>query len=141
MSAPPPERRSGPPPQEAAAANHTNTDEFTAHRCQRCRRGLRAPQSVARSHGPVCWHRRYDAAVRLARLDCGCADPWTCRCTDPPLTQRAVDGYRDAARYVMDTTGCTPLIPVEVLRALFRRGGGDRALAEQLHAAVGGVIA
>lgn len=76
-------------------------------------------------------------------LDCGCdtADPRLCRCTQPPLTDHAVDGWKSAAGYILDTTGQTPLLPLEVLRALYRRGGQDRALAEQLHAATGGVVA
>lgn len=84
--------------------------------------------------------RRRRAAERLPLLDCGCADPWPCRCTTPPLTDRDVDNWRDAAGHVMDT-GKVPLLPVEVLRALYRRGGEDRALAERLHAATGGVLA
>jgi len=34
-----------------------------------------------------------------------------------------------------------PLLPIEVLRALYRRGGDDRALAIELHAATGGEAA
>jgi hypothetical protein len=33
-----------------------------------------------------------------------------------------------------------PRLEIEVLRALYRRGGADRALAEQLHRACGGVV-
>jgi hypothetical protein len=77
----------------------------------------------------------------LVPLDCGCADPWACRCTEPQLTERAVDGYRDAAEHILSTTGKTPVVPVEVLRALHRRGGDERALAERLHAAMGGAVA
>lgn len=84
--------------------------------------------------------RRRRAAERLAILDCGCADPWPCRCTVPALTERALDAWRAAAEVVLDT-GKTPLLPLEVLRALYRRGGDDRVLAEQLHAANGGVLA
>ena len=36
--------------------------------------------------------------------------------------------------------GQIPLLELEVLRALRRRGGLDRALAEMLHAATGGEI-
>ncbi|PJK21249.1 hypothetical protein CSX11_16970 [Mycobacterium goodii] len=74
-------------------------------------------------------------------LDCGCRDPWPCRCTEPPLTDRAIDGWRDAAQYVLATTNKTPMIPLEVLRALYRRGGDDRALAVELHLLVGGEVA
>ncbi|HPY26295.1 MAG TPA: hypothetical protein PLK19_18485 [Mycobacterium sp.] len=57
------------------------------------------------------------------------------------MSAHAITGYRDAAEYIMATSGCTPLVPVEVLRALYRRGGNDRALAELLHAATGGAVA
>lgn len=83
--------------------------------------------------------RRRSASQRLTPLDCGCVDSWPCHCTEPALTDKAVDGWRDAAEYIT-ATGKTPLLPVEVLRALYRRGGDDRALAEQLHAASGGVL-
>ena len=138
----PPKRRSGPAVSDRAASTSPNAGDQSSHetRCQRCRRGLRAPLSVARSHGPTCWHRRADAAVRLPRLDCGCRDPWACRCgTVPALSDSQLDGWADAARYVMDTTGCTPMLPVDVLRGLWRRGGDDRALAEKLRAAGGAV--
>lgn len=76
-------------------------------------------------------HRRRCATQRLAVLDCGCADPWVCPCTRTPLTERALDGWRDAA-YAVLSEGMRPLVPVEVRRSLWRRGGADRALAEQL---------
>ena len=83
--------------------------------------------------------RRQRASWRLERFDCGCADPWPYRCTEPPLTVRAVDSWRDAALHIIEL-GYTPLVPFEVLRALYRRGGDDRALAERLHAATGGEL-
>ncbi|WP_231984655.1 hypothetical protein [Mycobacterium sp. 852014-52144_SCH5372336] len=51
-----------------------------------------------------------------------------------------IDGWRDAARHVL-AAGRMPLVPLEVRRALYRRGGADRELAEILHAGCGGVIA
>jgi hypothetical protein len=72
-------------------------------------------------------------------LDCGCRH--ICWCTMPPLSDNQIDGWADCARFIRDTTGCTPMLPIEVLRALYRRGGEDRVLAEQLHAAAAGVIA
>jgi len=50
-----------------------------------------------------------------------------------------VDAGRDAARDIL-ATGQVPLLEFEILRALWRRGGADRVLAEQLHAATGGEI-
>ena len=83
-------------------------------------------------------HRRRTASWRMPPLDCGCRDTWPCRCTDPPLSVHAVDSWRDAALHITEQ-GYTPLVPFEVLRALYRRGGADRVLAEQLHQLTGGV--
>lgn len=80
-------------------------------------------------------HRRRCEAQRLAILDCGCTDPWTCRCTRHPLTERALDGWRDAARAVL-AEGLKPLVPTEIRRSLWRRGSADRALAELLTAMI-----
>ena len=82
-------------------------------------------------------HRRRSASARSIPLDCACRDPWPCRCTEPPLTERALDGWAAAARHLL-AAGRMPLLPVEVLRSLYRRGGPDRALAEQLHELAGG---
>ena len=81
--------------------------------------------------------RRQEAARRLPPLDCGCHDPWPCRCTEPPISDRVIDGWADAARYVLETSCKTPIVPLEVLRALWRRGGEDRTLAEDLYARLG----
>lgn len=138
-----PIERGGPTGKQGRPRQNTTTAENTAIRCQRCQRGLSSPLSVERSHGPVCWHRRSDAAARMPLLDCGCdtADPWLCRCTQPPLSSFQLDGWALAAGYIMETTGHAPLVPIEVLRALYRRGGEDRALAEKIHAATGGALA
>jgi hypothetical protein len=82
--------------------------------------------------------RRRQAAARSVPLDCGCPDPWPCRCSDPPLTDAAVDGWRDAAEHVL-AAGHMPLLPLEIRRALYRRGGLDRELAERLHRGCGQV--
>jgi len=76
--------------------------------------------------------RRRAATRRLAPLDCGCADPWTCRHPSEPLTERTVGAWRDAAVH-LDGLGSVPAVPIEVLRAIWRRGGQDRVLAELLH--------
>lgn len=101
---------------------------------------IAAQDSTCRADIVSQLRRRRRAAERLAPLDCGCSDPWPCRCTEPPLTDRALDGWRDAAGHLFDA-GKTPLLPLEVLQALYRRGGYDRDLAEQLHAAAGGACA
>ena len=51
-----------------------------------------------------------------------------------------VDAGRDAARHILET-GQVPLLELEVLQALWRRGGDDRVLAEQLHELTGRVVA
>lgn len=84
--------------------------------------------------------RRREAARRLPPLDCGCRDPWPCRCTEPPLSDRAINGWRDTARYLL-AQGKTPLLPLEALRALYRRGGADRTLAQELHVLAHGEVA
>ena len=102
-----------------------------------------APKSTAtdseQNTGLAAWKRRHAAAQRVASLDCGCPDPWPCRCTEPPLSEHALDGWRDAAVKLL-FGGNVPLLPIEVRRALWRRGGPDRVLAEKLHEACGGEI-
>ena len=88
---------------------------------------------------PRPWRRRRAASWRLVPLDCGCRDPWPCRCTSPALSDAALDGWRDAANHVL-AGGLTPLVPIEVRRALWRRQGADRLLAERLHQACGEVV-
>lgn len=85
-------------------------------------------------------HRRADAARRLLPLDCGCRDPLPCTCTSPPMSDHVVDSYRDAAQHVL-AQGLTPLLPAEVLRALWRRRGEDRRLAQHLHQITLGAVA
>jgi len=84
--------------------------------------------------------RRRHASWRLPSLQCGCRDPSPCRCTDPSLSERQVDYWRDAAVHVL-STGCMPLVPLEARRALWRRGGADRVLAKLLHDVCGGEAA
>jgi hypothetical protein len=86
--------------------------------------------------------RRRDAAHRSVPLGCGHRDPWVCGCyaTEPPLTDNQLDGWRDAALKVL-SCGQLPLLPIEVRRALWKRGGPDRVLAEKLHQACGGEVA
>jgi hypothetical protein len=104
------------------------------------------PQSADKSQstalvpytGVARWWRRQRARQRMVPLDCGCIDPWPCRCTTPPLTDHALDSWRDAAQHIL-ATGRVPIVPLEVRRALWRRG--DRELAERLHDACGGQAA
>ena len=85
-------------------------------------------------------HRRRTASWRMPPLDCGCRDPWPCRCSDPPLSERMVDAGRAAALHIL-AAGRVPLLELEVLQALWRRGGDDRALAHALFELTGQAIA
>lgn len=82
---------------------------------------------------------RRQASSRVVPLDCGCSDPWPCTCSSPPLTDRMIDAGRDAAIHLL-TSGVIPPLDIEIRRALWRRGGADRVLAELLHAACGGEV-
>lgn len=85
--------------------------------------------------------RRRTAAHRSVPLDCGCRDPHPCRCTEPPLSDHALDGWKAAALHVI-AVGEIPVLPIEVRRALWRRNrGDDRATAERLHSLVNGEVA
>jgi hypothetical protein len=88
----------------------------------------------------AAWQRRHEAASRLVPLHCGCADPWIHRCTSPALSAAALDGWLDAAQHVL-ANGWIPLLPLEIRRALWRRQGADRLLAERVHRACGEVVA
>lgn len=90
--------------------------------------------------GLTAWKRRQHAARRFSPLDCGCPDPWPCRCSLPPLSDKMIDAGRDAALHVL-ALGQVPLLEVEVLQALWRRGGEDRELAELLYTLTDGAIA
>jgi len=85
--------------------------------------------------------RRREAALRLPPIGrCGCIrdpDLDRHRCGTRTQTDHALDGWRDAARHLLDC-GQIPLVPIEIRRALWRRQG-DRRLAERLHQACGEV--
>ena len=77
-------------------------------------------------------HRRWGRLVsRSLLLDCGCRE--NCHC-EILLTDRELDAWVAAARIVLATADVVPAVPVEVRRALWRRGGEDRELVEFLHA-------
>jgi hypothetical protein len=48
-----------------------------------------------------------------------------------------VDAGAQAARHILET-GYVPLLQLDVLRALYRRGGNDRRLAQELYELAGG---
>jgi hypothetical protein len=82
--------------------------------------------------------RRREAARHLRPLACGCRDPLFCDCHPPlsqPLTAKMVDAGAQAARHLLEI-GYPPLLQLDTLRALYRRG--DRELARELYELVGG---
>jgi hypothetical protein len=48
-----------------------------------------------------------------------------------------IDAGAQAARHILDV-GYVPLLELDVLRALYRRGGRDRRLAQELYDLCGG---
>jgi hypothetical protein len=131
QNAPPEREEPGPTPETGpnqksvdATTNHTNLNADARQCVFDTMAGLR---------------RRRTAAQRVAPLDCGCRDPWPCRCTQPAMSENALDGWAAAARHVL-SQGRTPMLPLEVRRALWHRPG-DRALAVALHEACGGAPA
>jgi len=48
-----------------------------------------------------------------------------------------IDGGRAAAQHLLDI-GYPPLLQLDTLRALYRRGGDDRQLARHLYTLAGG---
>jgi hypothetical protein len=121
--------------QERPPAPHGEPPSKTSHR-QATESNLKVAPAV--HSGQI--NRRRDAALRLLPLDCGCRDPWPCTCTSPPLSAHTIDSFRDAAIHVLGA-GCTPLLPIEVMRALWRRGGADAELVQRLSLLSGGAVA
>lgn len=114
-------------PTDRTAAIITDTD----HRRDRLARQCNGLQTQL-------LRRRRAASYRLQRLDCGCRDPWGCRCHEPPTSEQGLDAWAAAARHIMDATGCAPVVPPDMLRALWRRGGSDRELAQHVYDLAGG---
>jgi hypothetical protein len=83
--------------------------------------------------------RRRAAAKRHVPLDCGCRDPWPCRCSEPPLSDNAIEGWRAAIERTLPIG--PPVVPIEVLQRLHRNGGTDRQLAQRVWRETGGRVA
>jgi hypothetical protein len=123
------------------------TAEFGASATDRRRFRLRPKSTVGtalavgslRTGIPEQLYARRASAQRMAPLDCGCRDPLACRCTQPALSDQMIDAGAKAARHILEI-GQIPLLEIEILRALYRRGGDDRALAEHLHPLTGGAV-
>lgn len=126
----PPKSDGGPP--EGTAATKTPKPHLTGN------------QPVSDSHSNAAWchgaalKRRRGASWRSPALSCGCQDPDSARHYghDPaPWSDNQITGYADAARYILETTGLTPILPADIVARLWERGGADRALAEKIRAA------
>lgn len=79
--------------------------------------------------------RRHDAAVRLAPLECGCADPQTCRCGDDRKPSEVVADAAVEAFLLLESRGLPPMVSREdkaVLRRLWWRNGPERKVAERV---------
>lgn len=78
--------------------------------------------------------------VRLSDC-CGAADPLRCRCNapSPPLSEKAIDAWRAAIERTLPIG--PPVVPLEALQSLYRNGGTDRALAQQVWAQTDGLVA
>ena len=82
--------------------------------------------------------RRRMAAYRCEPLPPGHRDPW--RPWRPEeLSDKQVEGAAAAARHLLDM-GVTPRFDTTTLRALYRRGADDRAIALELHELTGGAV-
>lgn len=89
--------------------------------------------TTSRFHGDLAG--RYRLARQLPALTaCGCIrdpDHDKHRCDSPRPTERDVDGYGAAVAH-LDRHGLTAAPRVDELRALWRRGGAERRLAQQV---------
>ena len=122
-------RSPGAPHAEATATTKTAADQDAASK------PMVAPTVLSGQ-----WTKRREATSRSLPLQCGCRDPWTCRCTDGALSNYEVDGGRDAALHIL-ATGYTPVLAPDVRRALWRRGGDDQLLVRRLGRLGGGMAA
>ncbi|HYQ36847.1 MAG TPA: hypothetical protein VER10_13375 [Mycobacterium sp.] len=116
----PPDRRGGAPTPESARHHHRRQSPLSRDQHPQ---GIAAPRHLGYRDAPSLW---------LGPLRCGCPNSWPCDCGEAPPSDRWVNAGAAAASHLLDI-GCTPLLPQKVLCALWRRGGGDRALAENLY--------
>lgn len=71
--------------------------------------------------------RRAGAAHRLEG-----GDPWRRVHEDGEPTPTQLEAWCHAVSHLL-SDGATPVVPAEVLRAMYRRGGQQRTLAENVH--------
>jgi hypothetical protein len=88
---------------------------------------------------PRPWRRRREASWRMVPLADGAADPW--RPWRPErVTPTQVQGAVDAAKHLL-AEGLPPIFDRDTVSAMWRRGGADRQLAQELYELAGGVVA
>jgi hypothetical protein len=83
-------------------------------------------------------HRHHDApSLWLGPLRAGCPNSLPCGCAQAPPPDRWVNAGAAAAHHLLQS-GLYPILDQDVLCALWRRGGGDRDLAQNLYDLIGG---
>lgn len=125
------------PPPEGAGGGHVEDPggDFTADSATtRCNGKSRHGYGARQFDGH---RRRFEEARRLGGDPLSLTEVALGRGRDWPRTyplsmsDRDIEAWGDAARFILGH-GYTPIVPLEVRRALWRRGGADRRLAERL---------
>lgn len=71
---------------------------------------------------PSQLERRRRASKRSPRLDCGCPDPWVCRCYDTgELSDVMVEAVVSALHH-LDDLGVPGILDIHTCRSLWRQG-------------------
>lgn len=78
-------------------------------------------------HYIAACQRRCDAARRVTPLECGCRDPYTCRCRDTEPTPHQTEAAIQAAEYLLHHA-LVPIFSIDQGRALWRAGRRDLAV-------------
>ena len=70
-------------------------------------------------------------------MGCGCRDPWVCKCRRSPVeSENQIDGWVAAIKHLL-SADLLPLVPTDVLRQIWRRGGDYRSLAASVADVIG----
>lgn len=123
----------GPPPRRPADVEEVVTTPPITYTAK----PSSAPPRQCTADTVAALHRRRRASWRLVPLDCGCVDPWTCRCRDG-MSDRQVAGAVAAAHH-LHTLGLPPIVGIDTLRAMWK--AGHHQLVAELHRLAGGEAA